>query len=686
MKVSTVNNGLGRIVFLVAALLLLAGPPPTSQAATRSIERVDIRTQSGQKVGLYTGSYALLIGVSDYTAGWPDLESVPREMDHLEKALRANGFQVTKVLNPTAVGLEKAFEDFIYKYGIQPDNRLLIFFSGHGHTRQDGAKGYLVPADAPPPHKNLGGFLKKSVSMSQVLTWAREVESKHALFLFDSCFSGTVFKAKDMPIPKHITAKTAKPVRQFITAGSAGERVPAKSVFTPLFIDAISGEADRNRDGYITGNELGDFLLEKVTKYNPGQTPQYGTIIDYNLSRGDFVFTVNNPSNVTTTTSPAQPPATIQASPKRHISDLLAKAEAHMKAGRLTTPKGSSAVDFYRAVLRKEPANTRALDGLHRIVGKYVQLARDRIRERDWDMATTYLNRAATVSEADIRILTVRDELRQARAKLTTTTTAYVARPTTTTTMAYVTRPPTTTTLSRPAGRDKSFTNSIGMKFRLISAGSFLMGRKNGGSFEKPVHRVEISQPFFMGMTEVTQRQWKAVMGYNPSGFRGNNLPVEKVSWNDAQRFIGRLNAKERTNKYRLPTEAEWEYACREGGSGRWSFGNAESWLDSFAWYKSNSNKMTHPVGQKRPNGWGLHDMHGNVWEWCLDWYGEHYYGQSPVKNPTGPPYGRLRVCRGGSWYCLAWRTCSAYRNFIHPGKRYDNLGFRIVAVVINDF
>ncbi|HEY7545724.1 MAG TPA: bifunctional serine/threonine-protein kinase/formylglycine-generating enzyme family protein, partial [Blastocatellia bacterium] len=185
--------------------------------------------------------------------------------------------------------------------------------------------------------------------------------------------------------------------------------------------------------------------------------------------------------------------------------------------------------------------------------------------------------------------------------------------------------------------------------FVQIPQGEFLMGSEKGEGDEKPAHKVRISRPFEMGKYEVTQAQWEAVMGNNPSNFKGANLPVENVSWNDAQEFIQKLNARNDGYVYRLPTEAEWEYACRAGSTGDYA-GN----LDEMAWHGSNSASKTHSVGQKKPNAWGLHDMHGNVWEWCMDWYLENYYSQSPSADPPGPGTGSLRVSRGGSCYDVA--------------------------------
>jgi formylglycine-generating enzyme required for sulfatase activity len=224
-------------------------------------------------------------------------------------------------------------------------------------------------------------------------------------------------------------------------------------------------------------------------------------------------------------------------------------------------------------------------------------------------------------------------------------------------------------------------TNQAGIEFVLIPPGSFMMGSTNGSSDEKPVHQVTISQPFYIGRYEVTQAQWQAVMGNNPSSFKdcGGNCPVEQVSWDDAQNFINKLNESNDGFKYRLPTEAEWEYACRAGTTGDYA-GN----LDDMAWYEDNSGKHTHPAGQKQANAFGLYDMHGNVWEWCRDWYDANYYASSPATDPQGPGSGQYRVLRGGSWgkIGLEPNLRSAYRNRNTPDSRVSQFGFRVVAVV----
>ncbi len=271
------------------------------------------------------------------------------------------------------------------------------------------------------------------------------------------------------------------------------------------------------------------------------------------------------------------------------------------------------------------------------------------------------------------------------------------------------------------------YTNSIGMEFVTIPAGSFYMGsckmsaadkeankkRKFMGlppkkaacpsgagadsdayDNETPQHKVTISKSFQLGKYEVTLGQFKKFiiaagrddlltddfMKYNN---HGDSAAVCKVSWNDAQAFIRWLNKKEGGKHYRLPTEAEWEYAARAGSTSRYPWGDSSSSAGSYAWYEENAydvgKKYAHTVGQKKPNFWGLYDMQGNVWEWCGDWYGEKYYRNSPLVDPQGPSSGEDRVFRGGSWDFSAYYLRSALRNFNSPGNRLSFVGFRLL-------
>ena len=243
-------------------------------------------------------------------------------------------------------------------------------------------------------------------------------------------------------------------------------------------------------------------------------------------------------------------------------------------------------------------------------------------------------------------------------------------------------------TLAQPDSKtSKTLTLDLGkgvtMKVALIPAGKFMMGSPAGergrATNEGPQHEVTISKPFHTGIFEVTQAQYEAVMGTNPSKFKGDNRPVEKASWNDAVEFCKKVSQK--TGKaVRLPTEAEWEYACRAGTKTRFCFGDDEGGLGAHAWHASNSESKTHPAGEKKPDAFGLHDMHGNVWEWCSDWYADSY-ANAKGRDPEGPISGTQRVLRGGSWDDGPRSCRSGFRNKDIPDARGSNNGFRVVVV-----
>jgi formylglycine-generating enzyme required for sulfatase activity len=237
--------------------------------------------------------------------------------------------------------------------------------------------------------------------------------------------------------------------------------------------------------------------------------------------------------------------------------------------------------------------------------------------------------------------------------------------------------------VTAPRDNAKVVKNRIEMEFVSLAAGNFMMGSENGKPDEKPVHRVSISG-FLIGRYEVTQGEWKKVMGREHAGFKGDSFPVQFITWQDIQDFIARLNQTNDGYTYRLPTEAEWEFACRAGTTT--DYADELQWL---AWYHGNSDQKVHPVGHLHPNAWGLYDMHGNVTEFCQDWYDANYYRNSPGADPPGPGNGKERVLRGGSFFdsgpfpnSTDEFLRSAARNHTTPDLgTLEEYGFRIVAV-----
>ncbi len=596
--------------FFLLFLILIADGSLVS-AQQRGMKPVQV-TVEGTTTTLYKQSHALVIGVSAYNMGLPPLPGVAGDINRVQSALESNGFDVTKVLNPDAAGLQRAFNTFISQYGQGNDNRLLIYFAGHGYTEKmpyGEDIGYICPVDAPNPLKDPGNFQAKAMPMGQIEIYAKQIKSKHALFLFDACFSGSIFSTS-RAIPEIISYKTTLPVRQFITSGSAEETVPDKSIFQSQFIRALNGEADANKDGFLTGTELGDFLQSTVENYSYGsQHPQYGKIRNPNLDKGDFVFVINTVALSGTVSTPTQPA-------KRQV--VIEEAQITGAIELSTELSGSLYLDgdFARSV----NANSRyTLKDLY--VGEHtLKITGD----ETWEGSVT-------VEPNGLAKVDVRKKI------------------------------------------SEQITDMV-----LVKGGTFQMG-SNESDDEKPVHSVTLSD-FLIGKTEVTQNQWRDVTGNDPSNFKNcDNCPVEMVSWDDIQEFIQKLNQKTGKN-YRLPTEAEWEYAAKGGNQSRGYTLSGSNTIDEVAWFFKNSGLRTNPVGQKQQNELGLYDMSGNVSEWCSDWYGSEYYQSSPSSNPKGASSGSYRVYRGGSWDLDA-RSCRvANRDRNAPDYRDNALGFRLVS------
>ncbi|MEE8435894.1 MAG: formylglycine-generating enzyme family protein, partial [bacterium] len=498
-------------------------------------------------------------------------------------------------------------------------------------------------------------------------TWAREIEAKHALFLFDSCFSGTIFKTRALPVPRHISDKTAKPVRQFITAGSAGEEVPAESVFLPSFIRAIEGEGDLNRDGYVTGTELGQFLHERVLGYDLGQTPQYGKIRDPALDEGDFVFPLK--ATVRRATGGSAPVvANIPKAPPKTTFDLgaIQRAAAGEKASRRSwAAKLNEMRGAYRQVAaidkdKLSPGLKASAWG--QFLGAFTE--NNPYTGEDEELRAKAKKRHAwwqgEKQKSEKRRVARLDKGRKTQATA-------IQRP--------------AAVKSRTPGKGTWRDPVTGMQFVRVPGGSFQMGcHVNAGQCgidEEPMRTVRLDG-FWLGKDEVTQGLWKRIMGNNPSRLKkGDNYPVEQVSWNDVQQFISRLNSQSST-KFGLPSEAQWEYACRAGG-GSVTFGTGNGRVSSGNANFGGNNGGTTPVDRYQANRLGLHDMSGNVWEWVQD--KKTSYNNVGTDNPIYERSGADRVARGGGWDNESRDLRCSVRDRYNPSDRVYDLGFRLVRV-----
>lgn len=317
----------------------------------------------GETIQLYSASKALVIGIDNYSGGWPKLSGAVKDAKAVAEALKLHGFQVTLVSDPAQEELERAFKDFFIKAGEDPDARLFVWFAGHGHTVKNSGgddEGYIVPRDAPSPLVSDTEFRGKAISLRRFGEYMREARAKHVLAVFDSCFGGSVFNVARALPPAAITHATALPVRQFISSGDADQEVSDDGTFRRLFIDALQGaepSADVNKDGYLTGTGLGQFLYNKMTNLTEQrQTPRYGKLNARGYDRGDFVFQVrgpNAPAAAKVSPGAPQPPMSEVAQAWNEVKEL------HRRSADRSLPR---AIQQAESALRqtRRPAHRRA--------------------------------------------------------------------------------------------------------------------------------------------------------------------------------------------------------------------------------------------------------------------------------------------------------------------------------------
>jgi len=665
----------------------------------------------GDNAALYRESWALVIGVSDYIS-WPRLPGVKKDIPRVKEVLEEHGFRVETLMNLDSERLKRAFDDFINAHGQEEQNRLLFYFAGHGHTITNtygGEMGYIVPADAPLATKDERGFKAKALDLQLVEVYAKRIQSKHALFLFDSCFSGSLFSAtRSVPLP--ISNKAKFPVRQFITSGAAEEAVSDDSWFCREFVEGLRGEADLDGDGYITGTDLSTFLQDRVITYSRDrQHPQYGKVPDPNLDKGDFIFQLAaaaRPATGQQQTATAAQQISSQQPETKPAQQAAQRPEAKpaRKSLTVTTAPPGAVVSLDAAPVGKSPLTVADIgEGEHTI---RVRLAGYGTEER-----TITVTRYKDLYEESI-------ELRKG---------AVTVSP------------------------------SSGIEIAAIPAGSFRMGDESGESEELPVRIVVFRAPFGLGVCEVTNRQFCDVMNWaldrravslsrgDLADARGKVIylgiasckesqfgiavengrlvpatgreshPVVGVSWFGALAFCNLLSERDSREKmydlsdwscdwlkkgYRLPTEAEWEYGARGSDARQYPWGNQiaktnANGMHSGDPFESLSPPYTQRGGPTSPVGYfngraydlfmtedsrspfGLFDMAGNVQEWCWDWKGQ--YSKKEESDPRGPVRGFFRVCRGGSWQTVERSLrCSSRSASLPPGSASFDTGFRV--------
>ena len=627
------------VTFCVSLCLITAD----ELSSQRGMKTINVRTKTGKEIQLYKNSYALVIGNGNYTNDWDPLNGALTDVEEVETLLKKHGFYVTLKKNLTKAKFDRAFAEFVFKSGEDANNRLLFYYAGHGYTRKsatDEDLGYLVMVDAPAPETDKVGFELESVSMESLVTQTDKILARHVLFVFDSCFSGTVLNVRDrLNHPESISDSVQYSVRQFITAGRAGEVVPDHSDFKQAFLDLLDGRArEPFPDGYITGEELGFYLKNQVPVYNPAQHPQYGKIRNPKLGKGDFVFVLPKEEAWTPRPTDVSTVATLTVTSTPSGADIYID---DVRIGK--TPLQGYPIDTGARHVKQVKVGL-FLSGYQ---SRVVQLMLKGGQQVPWDVPLK--------------------------------------------------KTPTHTDSAAPEG------------MVLIPAGKFLMGSNDGLAYDdqKPVHTVYLDA-FYMDIYEVTNVQYKEFVDANPhwrkdrishhysysylKDWNGNSYPrgkgdhpVTYVNWYDAMAYAQWAGK-------RLPTEAEWEKAARGG-----LIGKKYPWGDSTDSKKANYGRDimgTIAVGSYPPNGYGLYDMAGNVWEWCLDGYDEAFYKNSPSQNPIGGADRMIdvinnfinvktsRVLRGGSWFFVlsGLRAASRYRST--PADALNSYGFRCARAV----
>ncbi len=606
---------------------------------------------NGKEISLYETVYALVIGNGDYSNGWNDLPNAVKDAGEVAMKFRQFGFNVTDKYNLNSAEMNKAISEFVYTQGKDENSALLVYYAGHGDTEisADGEKlGYIIPVDTPLQQQNPLLFSDKAISMMKIEEYSLKIKSRHVLMLFDSCFSGSIFDLGRNPVPPVIDEKAQAKVRQYITSGSEDESVPDKSYFKTCFLQGLDGYADLNRDGYVTGQELGSYLSDQVVNYtNRAQHPQFGKIRNPNLDKGDFVFVLGQSSGALTNST----------SPSNKEADQEVETEYRTGSIRI---ESSIAGDIY--------LDKKLICSIGQ--GEIKTIKRTPTGIHDVELRSP----KETQSK---RINVYQDQLSELR---------FIP--------------------------DLS---AQGMVY--VEGSSFMMGDDFGvgDPDEKPLHKVNISS-FYIGKYELTQKIFKEIMGYNTSYFMNPDAPVEMVSWYECIDLCNKLSKKEdlepvytiiqsvkdpgnmqpeddikwqviyepRANGYRLPTEAEWEYAARGGKLSRSTqyAGSSNPW--TIGWYNDPDSDEwlweTQPVGAKQANELGLFDMSGNVYEWCWDWYGD--YPSTELHNPDGPASGNYRVIRGGSFYSESMRLRLSLRGYDRPNRYFSLIGMRLARSV----
>lgn len=608
------NGGSTFVGISVSSWLLLAifnlQPSAVLFAAERgmAVEAVQGKVASVPKY------HALVIGINDHQH-WQNLREVRQRAEKVAGLLqRRYGFGNVRALYDRDASRERILGKLCRQAReLRFTDALLMYFAGHGYYDKLLKKGYWVPTKGRETIRN-GPADADWIHDSTLRDNHKAMNARQVLVLGDSCFSGALFWGGQTNLKAKENTwyrrASAAPSRWAISGGDL-ETVPHQSVFARKLGQLLE---HLERD-LFSASALASWLKLEVAASSHRQ-PVFGPLdVTGGGPDSERVFLTTEAGFVLAANTETRPPK--------------------------PSPDPSSAPKTGTLVVNSPKAGTVSLNGR----GAYA-ITPDRALR--WEHIAVGTHRVQVMADG----------------KVWTGKATVLENQTATLTARFGSQVGDTKILDLGGG--------VTLELVWIPAGEFLMGCDIGNPDEKPVHRVTISQGFWMGKYEVTQSQYEAVMGKNPSTFKGGNKPVHDVSWHDAVAFCRKIGA-------RLPTEAEWEYACRAGTTTIFSSGDTELDLRRVAVYGRHDGKGPSPVGRKKPNRWGLYDMHGNVWEWCADWWHDEY-PNGAVTDPVGPPTGESRVMRGGSYRSDRDFCRSACRFTDQPDLTDDNCGFRVVV------
>ena len=652
-----------------------------------------------------------LAATNIYTSEIGKLRYAENDVDELVKIFRALGVKEENLIvlkssneDPYKTTSQRSIELNYKRFisGLTENSIAFVFLSGHGFTDANGTGSYYAPKDFIYDY-----FDETKISINDMMTQLSESKARFKWLCVDACRNDLApsvkkrsnSKAKNLAIsqvPEGVILTQSCRQGQFSYEYGGSDAPFNNGLFTRAFVDAISGrspEADANRDGVVTLGEIRDYLESRVPKdaqrycngmQNPTFTMMKGAsfsdIADYKLFEDMPIFGHH-------------PKDWWRGQTLRQEAEALEKEEKYGEALEKIKEAYSILPDVPEVEKLKNRIEElfRAHDNGAKAKDAYKN-AEEALNAKKFQEALQYIDQAIQLDPNNSTYPIYR-KLIESQQKLAgeppkpqvvgppkpQVDEADSARSESPTSGGVSETNPAPETGSLKAGAVRELTISgVKVRFRWCPPGEFMMGSPSseaGRDDDEAQHKVRISRGFWLAETETTQELWHAVMGDNPSYFKGNDLPVEQVSWDDCQEFIKKLNSNARSGlHFQLPSEAHWEYACRAGTRGAYNVSVAS--LDNSGWYSDNSNGATHKVGTKTSNAWGLYDMHGNVWEWCSDWYGG--YPSGDATNPTGPKSGSGRVVRGGGWDNRSGNCRSALRRRFSPGNRDIYLGFRL--------